>query len=79
MKCAMCSQRDVDGAVDDSGEYVCVDCWASGEARFAGRTATSFMPAIVPYSVNYPSAMQQRFLDACNGAPAVEDSSCQSG
>lgn len=66
MNCAMCSQSDVDGAMDSHGDYVCVDCWASGEAAHEGRTAKAFVPAATSYDVHYPAEMKQRFLDACN-------------
>ena len=33
-KCALCGQRNVDGAIDQFGEFVCVDYFATGEANF---------------------------------------------
>lgn len=66
MGCAICGQRNVDGAMDNLGGYICVDCWASGEAHMLGRTAETFVPANVPYDVVYPVDVQQSFLDACN-------------
>lgn len=66
MGCAICGQSNVDGAMDNFGDYVCVDCFASGEAAFDGREAETFIPAQVPYDVEYPVDVQQRFVDACN-------------
>lgn len=66
MSCVLCGQRDVDGAIDQCGQYVCVDCWASGEAAMSGLQAQAFVGANVPYAVSYPAEMQRRFLDACN-------------
>lgn len=66
MGCVICGQSNVDGAMDNFGDYVCVDCWANGEAAFEGRVAEAFVPAQVSYHVDYPVDMQQRFLDACN-------------
>ncbi len=68
MKCAICGlSGDYDGAIDDLGDWVCVDCWASGEADYHGRTAVSASPAQGPVPTYYPSDMRQRFVDACNG------------
>jgi hypothetical protein len=66
MRCAICGQGYVDGAFDDFGDYVCVDCWANGEAEYQGRYATEFVPADVPYEVNYSTESILNFLDACN-------------
>lgn len=68
MGCAICGQRNVDGAMDNFGDYVCVDCWASGEAAMEGRHAETFVPAVVPYPVDYPEEVVQQFLDGCNSA-----------
>jgi len=68
MGCAICGQRNVDGAIDDFGDYICVDCWATGEAAMEGRRAVSFVPAVVPYQVEYPAEVVQKFLDGCNWA-----------
>jgi hypothetical protein len=66
MNCTICGQGNVDGAIGTSGGYICVDCWASGEAYIRGEQAESFVPANVPYHVDYPIDIQKRFLDACN-------------
>ena len=62
--CAICGSRSYDGAFDANGDFICVDCWATGEA--IGRTAVAACPAYTPYPVNYPRGMGQRFVDACN-------------
>lgn len=67
MQCTICGQRNVDGALDDKGDCVCVDCWANGEAACRGREATQFVPAVSMFPVTYPADMQRRFLDSCNG------------
>ncbi len=66
MNCTICGSKNWDGALDESGLYVCVDCWANGEAFHQNRTAVSFVPANVSYHVNYPSDMQEKFINACN-------------
>jgi len=43
-KCALCGQKNVDGAIDQFGDFICVDCLALGEARFAGRKAKVLTP-----------------------------------
>lgn len=69
MRCVICGQGGVDGATDGGGDYVCVDCWASGEAAHQGREAVGFVGASVGYNVHYPADMQRRFVAACNGRP----------
>lgn len=44
MKCDICGQRNIDGAIDQFGDFVCVDCFATGEAKFAGRKAEVLSP-----------------------------------
>ena len=66
MKCAICGQANVDGAIDQAGEYICVDCWADGSAYYEGRMAHTFLPAPSPFMVDYPHHVAQNFLDACN-------------
>lgn len=66
MACVFCGQSGYDGAIDNFGDYICVDCWASGKARSSGRVAKIFVPADVPYQVEYPPEVAQAFLDACN-------------
>jgi len=51
MACVFCGQSGYDGAIDNFGDYICVDCWASGKARSSGRVAKIFVPADVPYQV----------------------------
>lgn len=68
-RCAICGSSGYDGAIDDGGDYVCVDCWANGEAALDGRHAEAFVPADVPYQVSYPPDMARGFLDACNRHP----------
>lgn len=41
----MCGQRNVDGAIDQHGDFVCVDCFATGEAQLSGRMAAALSPA----------------------------------
>jgi len=66
MHCKFCQQPDVDGAITEQGEYVCLDCWADGTARSNGEIAQSFRPAVVGYHVEYDTDMQRQFIDACN-------------
>lgn len=66
MGCVICGQRNVDGAMDNFGDYVCLDCWANGEAHSQMRQAQAFVPAVTPYQVDYPMEMQKKFLEACN-------------
>ncbi len=67
MKCAICGlSGDYDGAIDDSGDWVCVDCWASGEAYCSGRTAVSAAPAQGIITTHYPQELCRRFVAACN-------------
>jgi len=62
-KCALCGQRNVDGAIDQFGEFVCVDCFATGEAKFSGRRANILAP--VP-GYDYSGINYQKTLDAWN-------------
>ena len=64
MKCAICGQRNVDGATDQFGDFVCVDCFATGEAKFAGREAKTLAP--VP-GYDYSGQNHREILDAFNG------------
>ncbi|OPY64117.1 MAG: hypothetical protein A4E56_00171 [Pelotomaculum sp. PtaU1.Bin065] len=64
MKCVLCGQKNVDGAIDHFGDFVCVDCFATGEARCDGRTAKTLAP--VP-GYDYSSLDHQRILEAYNG------------
>jgi len=66
MKCEICGQGGVDGALDQMGDYVCVDCWADGSANYEGRTANTFSPAPSLFDVDYPNHVSQGFLNACN-------------
>ncbi|MCL6615833.1 MAG: hypothetical protein K6T39_01690 [Anoxybacillus ayderensis] len=66
MRCVICGQGYVDGAIDSFGDYVCVDCWANGEAEYQGREAVEFVGADVPYYVDYQPELIESFLDACN-------------
>lgn len=63
MKCVLCGQKNVDGAIDQFGDFVCVDCFALGEAKLAGRTAKILAP--VP-GYDYSSLDHQKILDAYN-------------
>lgn len=67
MGCVICGQRNVDGALNENGEYVCLDCWVVGEASARGMIAVEAVPAKVSYPVYYPPDVTQRLLDACNG------------
>ena len=73
MRCSICGSCGYDGALDDGGEYVCVDCWADGEAAYRGRTAVSFVPATFSLPVTYPAGMQRRFVAACNHKEAADE------
>ena len=70
MCCAICGSRGYDGAFDANGDFICVDCWATGEA--IGRTAVSFCPAVTSYHVHYPAKIGQDFVDACNRSSRVK-------
>jgi hypothetical protein len=63
MKCVLCGQKNVDGAIDQFGDFVCVDCFALGEAQYAGREAKILAP--VP-GYDYSSLNHQKILDAYN-------------
>ena len=64
MKCVLCEQRNVDGAMDQCGDFVCVDCWATGEAKFSGRKAKVLSP--VP-GYDYSGLDYAKSLEAYNG------------
>ena len=64
MGCALCGQGSVDGAIDQFGEFVCVDCFANGEAHFDGREAEVLAP--VP-GYDYSRLNHKKILDAYNG------------
>jgi hypothetical protein len=63
MKCVLCGQENVDGAIDQFGDFVCVDCWALGEAQYVGCKAKILAP--VP-GYDYSSLNHQKILDAYN-------------
>ena len=63
LRCALCGQRNVDGAIDQFGDFVCVDCFAEGEARFHGRKAEVLAP--VP-GYNYSGLNHNKILAAWN-------------
>jgi len=66
-RCAICNAPDFyDGAINQYGDYVCVDCWAAGEGEIRGYRAeiASLAEGIVP--THYPASMQRDFLRACN-------------
>ncbi len=63
MKCVLCGQKNVDGAVDQFGDFVCVDCFATGDAAVAGRVAKVLAP--VP-GYDYSGLNHQKILDAYN-------------
>jgi len=48
LKCVICGQRNVDGALDQNREFVCVDCFADGSAKFSGRKAKALAPVPGP-------------------------------
>lgn len=64
MGCVLCGQSYVDGAIDQMGDFVCVDCFANGEAHFNGREAEIIAP--VP-GYDYSGIDHQKVLDAYNG------------
>ena len=68
-KCALCGQRNVDGAIDQQGSFVCVDCFADGEAHLDGRVAKVLMPAADIFgSTEYAANLNyRRILAAYNG------------
>lgn len=63
MKCIICGQSNVDGADNQYGEFVCLDCWADGSAEYEGYIAVSASP--VP-GYNYSGVNSQGYLDALN-------------
>ncbi len=63
MKCTICGQRNVDGAIDQNGEFVCVDCFADGSAKFSGRKAEAMAP--VP-GFDYSSINHKKTLESWN-------------
>ena len=64
-KCAVCGGPDFyDGCIDSDGEYVCLDCWASGEAQDRTATVATFASED---KIEYPNEMRQNFVKACNG------------
>ncbi len=67
MRCQLCGQGSVDGAVDQIGDFVCVDCWADGSAQYEGRKARAAMPAQGVIPTSYPSYMYRHFVDKANG------------
>jgi hypothetical protein len=68
MKCKLCGQRNVDGAFDQFGDFVCVDCFAEGNAHFSGRQAQVMAPAPLFGSTSYAKRLNHKnMLDAWNG------------
>jgi len=55
--------RNVDGAIDQFGDFVCVDCFAIGEAKLAGRKAEVTAP--VP-GFDYSGLDFKKIRDAWN-------------
>lgn len=66
MRCELCGQRDVDGAIDNTGSFVCIDCWADGSAQCEGRIAEVATPVQGIIPTYYSSHMHQAFVDRCN-------------
>ena len=66
MICILCGSRDYDGAFDDHDDFICVDCWATGEA--VGHIAKMASPAPFAFPVKYPAETLNRFVNACNKA-----------
>ena len=64
MKCIMCDQRNVDGAIDQHGDFVCVDCFAEGNAKFSGRKVRVLSP--VP-GYDYSRIDYAKTIKAWNG------------
>jgi len=56
MRCKICGQSGVDGAYDQYGDFVCIDCFATGEAYMSGLHAEMLAP--VP-GFNYPGLAQR--------------------
>lgn len=63
MRCKICGQSGVDGAYDQYGDFVCVDCWADGEAYMEGRHAEILSP--VP-GFDYSGLDTKKILHAFN-------------
>ena len=61
--CVLCGQRNVDGAIDQFDDFVCVDCFAEGEAQFHGRKAKVLAP--VP-GYDYSGIDHNKTLNAWN-------------
>jgi len=70
MGCVICGQKNVDGAIDQHGDFVCVDCFATGEASMAGRKAEVLAP--VP-GYDYSGLNHRKILDAYNTGAESED------
>ena len=62
-KCAICEQKNVDGAIDQFGQFICVDCWAFGEAKACGSIAVKSSP--VP-GYDYSGIDDRKVLEAYN-------------
>lgn len=56
MNCRLCGASDFyDGAIDNGGSFVCIDCIANGEVE---REEIAYMQPVNPFMgqvVNYPS------------------------
>ena len=70
-KCILCGQRNVDGADNQFGDFVCVDCWALGDAQYAGFKATTLqpVPTVLGRAVNYSGLDFNKILAAYNHEP----------
>lgn len=44
MKCTLYNQKNVDGAINQFEDFICVDCFFTGEAKFSGRKAKVLSP-----------------------------------
>lgn len=64
--CELCEQKNVDGALNQHGTYICVDCWADGSAKAEGYVALEFVGANVSYPVFYPADMIEKTLEGYN-------------
>ena len=66
MRCILCGQRNLDGAIDNIGDFVCVDCWYDGTAHHEGREARLAAPVEGLIPTHYPEHTRRAFVDRAN-------------
>jgi hypothetical protein len=76
--CACCgTSANIDGCINQHGDWVCVDCWYTGDARRDGFVAKSAVPA--DFFGTYPKHCYDSLLAACkaDGAEDPEEENSQ--